>query len=70
MLPALAVLVVLLAAVPLLLQFQRQDDQFDVEAASLEIVDWEAPSDFLMDYDNEALLATIPLIENSYPDWQ
>jgi len=65
---AVAAFLLLVIGIPLVLVFDRQTESETIQA-SLEIMDWESPTDFLLSYSDSTALETVPTLELDFPAW-
>ena len=63
-----AVVVLILIAVPLLTHLSQRTPQPEAEF-TMDVLEWESPTDFLLTHSEEPLLMTVPSLEIDIPDW-
>lgn len=65
---AAGVIAVLLILIPATLMIQNGGDQA-AGVAELDVANWESPTDFLLDFDDDSLLSEIPSLDLNLEDW-
>jgi hypothetical protein len=65
---ALAGLLIFALGLPLFLYFSGNAGSPQLQVES-DILEWEAPTDFLLSYGDQSLMTTIPAFDLEIPDW-
>ncbi|HUV13894.1 MAG TPA: hypothetical protein VMY18_09620 [Acidobacteriota bacterium] len=65
---AIAASLLLVIGIPLLVYLDRQAGPETIQT-SLEIMDWESPTDFLLSYSDRPALEMVPTLELDFPAW-
>ncbi len=65
---AIAASLLLVIGIPLVLYLDRQAEPETIQA-SLDIMEWESPTDFLLGYSDSTGLEMIPTLELDVPAW-
>ena len=65
---AIAASLLLVIGIPLVLYLDRETQSETIQT-SLEIMDWESPTDFLLSYSDSTALEMGPTLELDFPAW-